>query len=57
MGCGVVLILLKTFSDLLPCLLATVEGRAGGVRWGSVSCDLAAALEMRAADAFREEAA
>lgn len=56
MGCGVVLILLKTFSDLLPCLLATVEGRAGGARWGSVSCDLAAAPEMRAA-AFREEAA
>lgn len=32
MGCRVVLILLKTFSDLLPCLLATLEGRVQGGR-------------------------
>lgn len=57
MECGVVLILLKTFSHLLPCVPRIWKGRGEEEGQCLVSWDLSLALEVEAAFSFCEEGA
>lgn len=57
MECGVVLILLKTFSNLLPCVPRIWKGRGEEEGQCLVSWDLSLALEVEAAFSFCEEGA